>query len=147
MAALGALSLSVAGSTAAALLDSVKETEPLDVGGNLRTYTIPAADGIVIDAGNDVMLARWQNRAYAFSLKCPHRGTRLEWLGNERVVFCPKHKAKFQPDGFHDSGRRSRDLDRYEISRSGNALLVDLGTLHQSDAEPEAWKAAMVVLG
>ena len=146
IAVVGALSLTAAASTASALLDSMREAEPLDIAGDLRTYAIPATDGIVIDAANDVMLARWQNRAYAFSLKCPHRGTRLEWLGNENRVFCPKHKARFQPDGLHDSGRRSRDLDRYEISRKGNTLIVDLTAIRRSDSDSAAWNAAVVAL-
>ena len=146
MAVVGALSLTAAASTAEGLLSSMTETQPLDAAGDLRSYAIPPGDGIAIDAANDVILARWQNRAYAFSLRCPHRGTRLEWLANEERVFCPKHKARFQPDGVHESGRRSRELDRYAISRSGSALLVDLTALRRSDIEPDAWKAAVVEL-
>jgi len=39
----------------------------------MRTYAIPTADTISVDVANDVILARSQNRVYAFSLKCPHR--------------------------------------------------------------------------
>ena len=146
IAVVGALSLTAAASTAEALLTSMTETAPIGGTGDLRTYPIPPADGIAIDAANDVILARWQNRAYAFSLRCPHRGSRLEWLANEQRVYCPKHKARFQPDGFYESGRRSRELDRYAISRTGNSLTVDVTTLRRSDTEPGAWKAAVVEL-
>jgi len=146
IAVVGALSLTAAASTAEALLSSITETEPLGGSGDMRSYAIPPADGIAVDAANDVILARWQNRAYAFSLRCPHRGTRLEWLANEQRVFCPKHKARFQPDGMHESGRRSRELDRYAVSRSGNMLVVNLTVLRRSDTEPDAWRAAVVEL-
>jgi nitrite reductase/ring-hydroxylating ferredoxin subunit len=83
---------------------------------------------------------------YAFSLRCPHRGTRLEWLTSERRIFCPKHKARFTPEGAHDSGRQSRDLDRYDITRRGSAIAVDLAALRRADQDPVAWRAAVIVL-
>jgi nitrite reductase/ring-hydroxylating ferredoxin subunit len=138
-----------------ALADSVSEIAPSRSGGGgggggdrTRTYAVPAGNSISVDAGNDVILARWDNRVYAFSLRCPHRGTRLEWLDDERRVYCPKHKARFRPDGSHESGRRTRDLDRYSISRQGqSSIAVDLSALHRANEEPEAWESAVVVLG
>jgi hypothetical protein len=61
-------------------------------------------------------------------------------------VFCPKHKARFRPDGAHDSGRASRDLDRYALNRQGSSIVVNLDTLHRADQEPEAWRSAVIVL-
>lgn len=131
-----------------ALAESVSEIAPSRSGGTQRTYALPATDSISVDAGNDVIIARWNKRAYAFSLRCPHRGTRLEWLDDERRVYCPKHEARFRPDGSHESGRRTRDLDRYSISRQGqSSIVVDLNELRRADQEPEAWQAALVVLG
>ena len=134
-----------------ALAESVSEIAPSRSGaggGRTRTYAVPAGNSISVDAGNDVILARWDNRVYAFSLRCPHRGTRLEWLDDERRVYCPKHKARFRPDGSHESGRRTRDLDRYSISRQGqSSIAVDLSALHRANEEPEAWESAVVVLG
>lgn len=134
-----------------ALAESVSEIAPSRSGaraGRTRTYAVPAVNSISVDAGNDVILARWDTRVYAFSLRCPHRGTRLEWLDDERRVYCPKHKARFRPDGSHESGRRTRDLDRYSISRQGqSSIAVDLSALHRANEEPEAWESAVVVLG
>jgi hypothetical protein len=36
------------------------------------TYPIPASDGATIDKDNDVILARYQGKVYAFGLACPH---------------------------------------------------------------------------
>ncbi len=107
-------------------------------------HDIPSTDSISVDVGNDLILARWQARVYAFSLKCPHRGTRLEWHADEQRIFCPKHKARFKPDGAHDTGRQSRDLDRYAIARQGGSVAVDLGTVLRADADTKAWSAAVV---
>ena len=145
LAVAGALALSGA-SSVAALADSVVETAPSRRRGTERTYALPATDGVSVDADNDVILARWQNRVYAFSIRCPHRGTRLEWRPEERRLFCPKHKARFTLDGSHDSGRQSRDLDRYDIARRGASLVVDLGALRRADSEPDAWTAAMIAV-
>jgi nitrite reductase/ring-hydroxylating ferredoxin subunit len=91
--------------------------------------------------------ARWQGRAYAFSIKCPHRGTRLEWHADETRIFCPKYKARFRPDGAHVSGRTSRDLDRYDVRRQGSDLLVNFDALRRADTDAAAWSAAVVQVG
>lgn len=145
LAVAGAFALSATGATAA-LAKTVLETKPSRSLGTRLTYALPAQDAISIDVDNDVILARWQSRVYAFSLKCPHRGTQLVWHADERRVFCPKHKARFTPEGVHDSGRASRDLDRYDIARRGSSIEVDLGALRRVDQEPDAWRRAVIVL-
>ena len=109
-----------------------------------RTYRLPTADGVSVDEANDVIIARWQGRAYAFSLKCPHRGTRLVWHADETRIFCPKHKARFRPDGAHDSGRSTRDLDRFELRRQGDELIVNFDALRRANDDVAAWRAAVV---
>jgi nitrite reductase/ring-hydroxylating ferredoxin subunit len=111
-----------------------------------RSYAIPAADGAAVDPENEVLLVRWAGRVYAFSLACPHRGTRLEWHAAERRVFCPKHEARFRPDGAHDSGRRTRALDRYDLRRQGDHLIVRLDVRRRVDQDPAGWEAAAVRL-
>lgn len=131
-------------SPAAALAGAVSETRASRANGMLRTYALPSTDSIAIDAGNEVILARWQNHVYAFSLKCPHRGARLEWHEDEDRIFCPKHKARFLADGSHDSGRRSRDLDRYGLSRQSDSVVVDLSSVLRADTDADAWRAAVI---
>lgn len=133
-------------SPASALVSAVSETRATRSRGLLRTYPLPATDSISIDVDNDVILARWQGRVYAFSLKCPHRGTRLESLENEKRIFCPKHKARFIADGSHVSGRGSRDLDRYRLSRQGVSVVVDLGAILRADSDADAWRAAVITV-
>jgi nitrite reductase/ring-hydroxylating ferredoxin subunit len=133
-------------SPAVALASTITEIRPSASRGILRTYTLPSANSISIDVDNDLILARWENRVYAFSLKCPHRGTRLEWHSDEQRIFCPKHKARFTPNGTHDSGRGSRDLDRYGLTRQGSAVVVDLGTALRADTDAAAWRGAVITL-
>ncbi|MBX6363392.1 MAG: Rieske (2Fe-2S) protein [Gemmatimonadetes bacterium] len=148
-AALAAVaSLAAAGAApAAALAERVGTLTPGRAQGATRSYPIPATDGVAIDAENQVILARWQGRVYAFSLRCPHRGQRLEWHRDETRIFCPKHKARFHPDGAHASGRSTRPLDRYALSRRGETIVVDFGTLFRADEDPAGWAAAVVTLG
>ena len=145
-AAVAALALAATASPAAALAQSVSELRAIEAVGRRRVYEIPQSDSVAVDQTNDVIIARWQNRVYAFSIKCPHRGSRLEWHGNEQRVFCPKHKARFQPDGSHASGRQSRDLDRYGLTREGSSLIVELDAVLRADRDPATWRAAVVVL-
>ena len=111
-----------------------------------RSYPIPADDSVSVDVANGVILARWENRLYAFSLKCPHKGARLEWRAGEQRIFCPKHKARFGVEGSHLSGRGSRDLDRYALRREGGGVVVDLGRAYREDNDPVEWADAVVAL-
>jgi nitrite reductase/ring-hydroxylating ferredoxin subunit len=135
-----------AASPASALVNAVSETRATSARGLLRTYALPPTDSISVDVDNDLILARWQNRVHAFSLKCPHRGTRLEWLENEKRIFCPKHKARFRADGAHDSGRSTRSLDRYALHLEGGAVVVELDTLYRVDENPAGWNAAVIAI-
>jgi nitrite reductase/ring-hydroxylating ferredoxin subunit len=141
LAALGAVG---AVAVTPALAHAVRAVRPTRATGLERVYEIPATDGVSIDEENEVILVRWQRRAYAFSSRCTHRGARLEWRPGEGRVFCPKHKARFRPDGAHDSGRRTRDLDRYGIRRSAAGLAISLDVLHRVDQDPQAWSRAFV---
>jgi len=147
VATLAAAGLSPTG----ALADTVRAITPRDAAGRdsagtERGYAIPSGDSISVDDANDLILARWQNRVYAFSLRCPHRGTRLEWHADEGRIFCPKHKARFRPDGAYDSGRRTRALDRYAVRRQGAQLVVDLATVLREDADAGRWAAAALAV-
>ena len=141
LAALGAVG---AVAVSPAFAHAVRAVRPASTAGPERVYQIPASDGVSIDEESDVILVRWQRRAYAFSSRCTHRGARLEWRPGEGRVFCPKHRARFRPDGGHDSGRRTRDLDRYEIRRRADGLAIDLDVLYRVDQAPDAWSRAFV---
>jgi hypothetical protein len=69
----GLFAVGAAASPAAALVHAASEIRSTGTIGAMRTYAIPTADTISVDVANDVILARSQNRVYAFSLKCPHR--------------------------------------------------------------------------
>jgi nitrite reductase/ring-hydroxylating ferredoxin subunit len=126
---------------------SARAVEPLRDAGAERRYELPRGDGVSIDEQNEVILARWQNRVYAFSLLCPHRGTKLVWHADESRVYCPKHKARFRADGLHDSGRATRALDRYDLRLEAGTIVVDLDALHRVDDDPRGWSSAVVAVG
>jgi nitrite reductase/ring-hydroxylating ferredoxin subunit len=145
--ALGVLAALVGDAALPTLARAVGTTAPAATKGAELRYTIPAADSVAVDEGNELILVRWQGRAYAFSTKCTHRGATLEWRAAEGRVFCPKHKARFRPDGAHDSGRTTRALDRYDIRRDGAALAIRLDVLRRVDTDPAGWAAAVAVIG
>jgi nitrite reductase/ring-hydroxylating ferredoxin subunit len=127
-----------------ALARIVSEIRPVRAKGDLRSYVIGVTDAVMIDADNDVILARSRGKVYAFSQRCPHKGARLVWHEDESRIYCPKHKARFFPDGEHASGRRSRNLDRYPLRREGREIVVDTGTVYREDADRGAWDAAVI---
>ena len=110
-----------------------------------KAYAIPTTDGVVIDKAESVIVARFQSRAYAFSLACPHQNTALRWEAKALRFQCPKHKSRYQPDGVFIDGRATRGLDRFAVRRDGDKLMVNLDALFEEDKNAE-WKAAFVQL-
>jgi Rieske Fe-S protein len=111
-----------------------------------RSYPVPATDGATIDRDQQVILVRFQQRAYAFNLACPHENTALRWRAAESRFQCPRHESKYQPDGTFVSGRATRNMDRFAIRRSGGTFLVDLNQWFRSDQQPKEWAAAVATL-
>jgi nitrite reductase/ring-hydroxylating ferredoxin subunit len=111
-----------------------------------RSYVLPARDGVWVDAGSSLALARVGAVVFAFSLECPHRGRQLEWLPGEQRFYCPKHKARFTANGAHASGRRTTDLDRFAIRVAQGRVIVTLDQPLSADTDKAAWDAAVLVL-
>jgi hypothetical protein len=51
-------------------------------------------------------------------------------------------------DGIYlkDSGRATRNMDRFAVRKDGNNVVVNLDKLYQEDEDEAAWKAAFVAL-
>ena len=109
-----------------------------------KRYPIPAADGVMFDKDNSVIVARASGKVYAFSLSCPHQNTALRWNADDKEFTCPKHKSHYKPDGEFIDGRATRDMDRLAIKRDGANIVVDVDTLYQQDLNKAQWTAAFV---
>jgi nitrite reductase/ring-hydroxylating ferredoxin subunit len=118
----------------------------LSAHGSTRSYAIPASDGAQIDRDAEVILVRWESAVYAFALSCPHQNTALRWLASDGRFQCPKHKSKYRPDGTFISGRATRGMDRFAVTRSGEQVVVDLARLFEEDKDRTGWEAAVVRL-
>jgi len=117
------------------------------VGGRIdKAYPVPAADGAMIDKDESVIIARVDNRAYAFSLACPHQNTAIRWEAANHRFQCPKHKSRYTPDGKFIEGRATRGLDRFAVRRDGEQLLVNLDALYREDKNAAEWSTAFVDL-
>ena len=135
-------------------LPSLAAAAPLEfvtsVGGGRedKAYPIPAKDGTQLDKENQTIITRWQNKVYVFSLACPHQNTALRWSDKEHQFECPKHHSRFEADGIYlkDSGRATRNMDRFAVRKDGNNVVVNLDKLYQEDEDEAAWKAAFVAL-
>lgn len=110
------------------------------------TYPIPAQDGVQIDRDQEIILVRWENALYAFNLSCPHQRTALRWNEGDRQFQCPKHHSKYRPDGVFVSGRATRGMDRFSVSRVGDEVVVNVGAMHKEDQDQAGWDAAALHL-
>ncbi|HEY0241161.1 MAG TPA: Rieske (2Fe-2S) protein [Gemmatimonadaceae bacterium] len=138
----GALATLGISSSAAAL--PVSMIEALARKDEKITYAIPAADGVRIDKDNEVILVRWQGAVYAFNLSCPHQRTALRWNAAATEFQCPKHKSKYTPSGSFISGRATRGMDRFAVTRQGGNVIVDGDEMFEEDENEAEWKAAFV---
>ena len=114
--------------------------------GDEHTYPIPAADGATIDRDAEIIVVRYQQKVYAFSLSCPHQHTALRWQPEDNQFQCPKHHSKYRPDGAFVSGRATRSMDRFGIRRDGGNIVADVAKYYRQDNNPTEWEAAFVAL-
>ncbi len=113
-------------------------------GAQLLKYPLPTADSVSIDSTNEVIICRSNGEVFAFALSCPHQNTALRTLPRNGGFQCTKHKSKYQPNGTFTSGRATRNMDRFQISRDGDVLVVDSAVVFESDTEAAKWQAALV---
>ncbi len=109
-------------------------------------YPVPTEDGVQIDKDQEVILVRWQGSVFAFNLSCPHQHTALRWENGDHQFRCPKHKSRYQPDGGYVSGRATRNMDRFALSRDGGDVVVHVNQLFKSDEEAARWAAAVLAV-
>jgi nitrite reductase/ring-hydroxylating ferredoxin subunit len=109
-----------------------------------KSYPIPAADGVNIDRGAGVIIVRYVNHVYAFSMACPHEQAAVKWLKKDNRFQCSKHDSEYRPDGVFTTGHTTRNLDRFPIRREGNMVIVNLQKVYQADRHTAAWTAAGV---
>lgn len=129
------------------LLGPVREIAALEPRNGARgpvKYALPAADGVSIDATNEVILCRSAGEVYAFALSCPHQNTALKVLPKNAGFQCPRHKSKYQPNGTFISGRATRNMDRLQITRDGATISVDPDIAFESDSDPARWATALI---
>lgn len=107
-------------------------------------YALPAADGVSIDAANEVILCRHAGEVFAFALSCPHQNTALKVMPKNTGFQCPRHKSKYQPNGTFISGRATRNMDRLLITRDGATITVDPDVAFESDTDAAKWTAASI---
>lgn len=114
--------------------------------GNQHAYPIPDADGATIDREAQVILVRYQGKAYVFNLSCPHQNTALRWHPEDGQFQCPKHHSRYTPDGVFISGRATRSMDRFAVTRDGANIVADLDRLFQQDKDAADWSAAFITV-
>jgi Rieske Fe-S protein len=126
---------------------SAKVLTPAGGARKLLSYKVPAADGADIDRDNEVILVRYKDEVFAFSLGCPHQNVSLRWNETDMRFQCPKHHSQYQPSGEFITGRATRNMDRLAIRRdAANNIVVDPDTLYKSDEDEAQWKNAVVKL-
>jgi Rieske Fe-S protein len=111
-----------------------------------KRFPLPTSDCANIDRQSQVIIVRYQNFVYAFALSCPHENAAVKWLPKDNRFQCSKHDSQYRPDGFHTSGRATRNMDRYAIVQDGTSVVVDLQHWFQSDKDPSGWNAAAIRL-
>jgi nitrite reductase/ring-hydroxylating ferredoxin subunit len=108
------------------------------------SFPVPDHDGVLVDADHAVVLVRYHDYLYGLCLRCTHQPVELEWRNDEAQFECPKHHARFRPDGEWMSGRQTRSMDRNSIRLQSGTAVVDLDCIHRQDEDRDGWGAARV---
>jgi len=133
----------MAGVSVAAPLRFLSAMEPRSATGTIK-YPIPGTDSVSIDATNEVILCRSAGEVFAFALSCPHQNTALRAIPGGGGFQCSRHKSKYQANGTFVSGKATRNMDRLQITKAGDTVVVDPAIAFLSDEEPDKWNAAKV---
>ena len=141
-ALLAGLAAGSAGLAAASL--PVRFGDASSKAGDELTFPIPDSDGAVIDRANAVIVVRFQGKAMVFNLSCPHQNAAVRWRPAEGRFECTKHDSVYSQAGVYQSGRATRNMDRFPVKRSGNSMIANVAQLIQSDEQKAAWEAAFI---
>jgi nitrite reductase/ring-hydroxylating ferredoxin subunit len=141
----GVLSLAALGIVDDAVALPIYDVEG-EQAGNERRYPIPAADGVNIDRGAQVILVRYADHVYAMALACPHENAAVKWVAKDRRFQCTKHDSRYTPEGTYTSGHATRNLDRFPVRRDGGSIVVSVDRVYRSDQNEAAWRTASVAV-
>ena len=108
--------------------------------------TVVWKDGKYFDRDNQVIVVRYEQKAYGFNLSCPHQNTALHWQPEDNQFQCPKHHSRYRPDGIFISGRATRSMDRFGLRREGDTMVVDVDKYYRQDENAAEWAAAFLTL-
>jgi len=70
----------------------------------------------------------------------------VRWKAAVNRFECSRHDSRYEPNGTYTSGRATRNMDRFALKRNGDAIVVDVAKLIQSDANKAQWEAAALQL-
>lgn len=84
---------------------------------------------VVKDADGSYWLALYQ--------KCVHLGCTVPFRNDCNSFKCPCHGSHYNVDGEYLDGPAPRSLDRFQLSFSGENVIVDTGALNQAVPHPE----------
>ena len=94
-----------------------------------------AADGMhdKFIAADHIVVTRENGKIFASSSKCTHQARTCRF---RVILFCPKHKSMFTPEGVRTAGPAKTSLPRYAISvNSDGHIVVDLAPIPRSQLE------------
>jgi cytochrome b6-f complex iron-sulfur subunit len=77
------------------------------------------------------LLAGMDQGYVALFQKCVHLGCRVPWCATSQWFECPCHGSKYNRVGEKRGGPAPRGLDRFALTISGGAMIIDTSTVFQ----------------
>ncbi|MCM1982985.1 QcrA and Rieske domain-containing protein [Lyngbya confervoides] len=94
---------------------SLGSVEELESSGLLKSQDAALASVLVVKANDQIQ---------ALDTTCTHQGCTAEWDSAEKVLACPCHGSKFNPDGTVANGPAEAPLKTFEVKTEDNLVLV-----------------------
>jgi len=88
---------------------------------------IPLGEAVPIDLGaHKILVLRTEKGIVAFSRRCTDLGCLVSWNKEREQFVCPCHQGTFDKTGLNIAGPPPRPLDRFNITKRGEQLYVNI---------------------
>jgi Rieske Fe-S protein len=103
-----------------------KDVRPASVALSLKEFALPLNSAALFPFGSrpGLLIRTETDEWIALDAVCTHFECTVRYDAGERRIFCPCHKGYFDVYGKNTGGPPPRPLERYQVRREGEALIV-----------------------
>ncbi len=79
-----------------------------------------------INVTDAIFILKTENAVKVLSRTCPHLGCKLAYSPQKRIIRCPCHGSRFEPNGKYLSGPAKKDLKSFDYQINSDQLQIEI---------------------